>query len=348
MHWLDTLPRGIAQGLYRALHTPDGLVLEASLAASGFVTDSWPEELTTEGGHRRQLLEPIQRLLACLAGNEQAPRETLHWLQARSIGFIGVVDDDLQHLARWPRIARLWTQQASLGAPAIAYLASLPNLTELRPSEHVKESFYEALPRLTTLETLSLTQHTRFTAAFLPSLLGLPSLRSLDLTHVILPHRFWSQIATHPTLEILRASELQGDSFSALLEARSLIELRILKSHLDDAALLDAPTGASKLFRLGLPGAEISDEGAQGLTLFPRLTHLDFSATKITDRAITSIAALDLLELDIGRTRVSDASIPLLEQMPSLRVLRVTSSRMTDAGLSRLKAARPGCAIVTS
>lgn len=348
MHWLDTLPRGIAQGLHRALHTPDGLALEASLADAGFTPEPWPTDLSAEGTHRRQLLSPIQRLLACLEGHDSAPKPVAEWLRSRSIGFIGIVDDDLSHVARWPLIQRLWTQQASLSAVGVQHLAALPNLRELRPSEHVRDSFYAALPELRALETLSLIQHARFTAEFLPSLLKLESLKTLDLTHISLSSRFWSQLATHPTLEALRASELKEDAFAALLEARSLIELRILKPQITDASLLEAPTGASKLFRLGLPGADISDEGVQGLSLFPRLTHLDLSGTRITDRAMPSIAALDLLELDIGRTKVTDASIDLLLQLPSLRSLRITSSRITDAGVERLRREKPGCSLTTT
>ena len=79
----------------------------------------------------------------------------------------------------------------------------------------------------------------------------------------------------------------------------------------------------TKLRRLNLLGAQISDASAGILTGLP-----------------------ELRDLNLYRSRLSNAGIGKLQSLPNLRILDVRYTAVTSAGVEAFSAAQPDCKII--
>ncbi len=91
---------------------------------------------------------------------------------------------------------------------------------------------------------------------------------------------------------------------------------------------------------LSLLGTRINDQGAEVLTDLPDLEYLSLGRTLITDATLPRIAKLKgLIALDLGGLRgLTDEGLKALEYLPDLRVLSLEDSRaISSAGLKALE-----------
>lgn len=80
-----------------------------------------------------------------------------------------------------------------------------------------------------------------------------------------------------------------------------------------------------------------------------RLRYLDLTGTRATDHTISLISGMnDLRQLRLGHTFVSDECIADLAQLKQLDSLGIKSTRISDAGLERLRQALPDCCVFDS
>lgn len=103
-------------------------------------------------------------------------------------------------------------------------------------------------------------------------------------------------------------------------------------------ALLD---GSPQMFELQLMNASISNATAAGLAKYPNLRWLTLSGSSVTDSFINSLAAPALKELHLDNTPTSDAAIPALVKMRSLKRLVAFETNLTEAGVRKLQKQRP-------
>ena len=98
------------------------------------------------------------------------------------------------------------------------------------------------------------------------------------------------------------------------------------------AALVSLP-----LVDLDLSGADVGDDAP--LEKFTQLRTLRLRDTRITDLTVArKLGGLRLLEnLDLARTRISNAAMEGLARLTSLHVLDLAYADLDDAGLEKLK-----------
>jgi len=108
-------------------------------------------------------------------------------------------------------------------------------------------------------------------------------------------------------------------------------------------ALLDE---SPNMFELQLWNASFSNATAAGLEKYPNLRWLSLSGSSVTDSFINSLAAPALKELHLDNTPTSDASIPALVRMRSLKRLVAFQTNLTEAGVRKLQKQRPDIVLI--
>lgn len=120
---------------------------------------------------------------------------------------------------------------------------------------------------------------------------------------------------------------------------------------LTDAQIKDALKGGAQVFQLkadsGLVRADFltgvstcSDEKlAVLLPVKENIAQLDLGRTKITDAGLKTVAELPrLVQLDLRQTAVTDAGLEALTKLKNLQSLNLYGTQVTDAGLKQLAA----------
>jgi len=96
----------------------------------------------------------------------------------------------------------------------------------------------------------------------------------------------------------------------------------------------------SPLLRVAFHANEdlVTDKSMAGLmAVQDRVTHLILGRTKITDRALVSVARMKrLTRLDLRQTAVTDSGLRALTKLPELRSLNLYGTAITDRGLAHL------------
>jgi Leucine-rich repeat (LRR) protein len=171
-----------------------------------------------------------------------------------------------------------------------------------------------------------------------------------------------------PTLRLLSLenTQVRGRHLAPLtnLEALDLVYCPV-----DDEGLRQMQ-GLTKLTRLLLRDAVISDDGLRSLSGLVNLEQLDVGGTKVADvgiahlRGMTKLKKLnlqgaaltdegirhlanmrDLEELNLYGTKVSNVGVEVLRGLTHLGVVDLRYTRMTRAGVDRLKASLPRCEV---
>ena len=226
--------------------------------------------------------------------------ETLHQRVPMSAkGFEG--------LAGATRLRTLWCELVPLGDAALAPLARLTALRELR----INASLTYASPS------------GRFSDAALAALKPLHELVVIEIPGRGLTDAGLTQLAELSKLQGLHlsGSKITGSGLAALGQ------LTALRS-------------------LSLENAPISDEGCRQLPQFPQLMLLDLNQTNVTDAAMEPVSEItNLTDLGIANTVVTDAGLAKLSPLKHLRAVGATHSDITEAGIAKFKALLPDARI---
>ena len=68
---------------------------------------------------------------------------------------------------------------------------------------------------------------------------------------------------------------------------------------------------------------------------------LDLQATGITDDGLANLKGSKIETLMLTNTKISDAAVPYLRELPNLTGVNVGQTQITDAGIAALKKDRP-------
>lgn len=103
----------------------------------------------------------------------------------------------------------------------------------------------------------------------------------------------------------------------------------------------------SEVTQVSLEDADwVGDENLRVLVALHDLQSLNLSGTRITSRAIYLLNSLPSLEcLFLCDTRVDDECVLSLCKMRQLRLIDITGTDISSAGVSQLRTALPDCAI---
>jgi hypothetical protein len=109
-------------------------------------------------------------------------------------------------------------------------------------------------------------------------------------------------------------------------------------------AILD---GKKNIRWLYVPRTSVSDEGIKHLKGMD-LEELDLSRTKITDAGLETLSHMDLphlKNLDLEATNITNAGLEHLEKFKTLQYLAISKTKATKEGVKRLKSQLPEVAI---
>lgn len=104
---------------------------------------------------------------------------------------------------------------------------------------------------------------------------------------------------------------------------------------------------AAQLTSLRAPGAAITPDGAAAFQAMPRLVRLDLAGAQISDGVVEQINLPAIETLNLFNTSVTDASVPALSKLTSLKRLYLSGTQVTAEGLTQLQTALPGCQVIT-
>jgi hypothetical protein len=99
------------------------------------------------------------------------------------------------------------------------------------------------------------------------------------------------------------------------------------------------PCGSRRAARSG-----VGDEVLAELAILP-LRQLDLLRTDVTDACLARLAGLPLEQLDLGGTGIGEAGLGALAALPRLAQASLARTRVTEAGVTRLREQRPGLSI---
>ena len=107
-------------------------------------------------------------------------------------------------------------------------------------------------------------------------------------------------------------------------------------------------TEGGHVVAVNLENKPVEDGVLTLLHSFPNLQVLSLARTRITDDGLRNLATLATLEhLDLsGNPGVTDAGLAHLAALPRLQVLVLTGVGVTEGGVQKLRAARPGLQVV--
>ena len=137
---------------------------------------------------------------------------------------------------------------------------------------------------------------------------------------------------------------------------QEVVELNLAASNVGDDDLKEL-VKLPKIKILSLNGTKVTDKGIERLEQLKNLVELDLSltatdgsslkkckslrklslgGTKATDGSVKGVTGLNLCELDLSYTDLSDQGVKELERMRSLDRLVLEGTKLTDKGLARL------------
>jgi len=218
-------------------------------------------------------------------------------------------------------------------AKDLAYVADLPNLVQLTmPPQTTVDASLDWI-RSADLRDLTL-KGTSVTDGGLKKLARLKKLANLSLMNTAIGDDAVKTLASFPALRLINLSSTRvTDKGVKLLE----------KTQINCLSLVHTAVG---------------DECVASLAKMPNLGLLGLGETKVTDKGMAEITkagafpklqTLGLGSLMVEKTNVTDDTLKLMHDpkvLPALRILGLTGTRATEAGVKALKKARPGVNVI--
>ncbi len=245
-------------------------------------------------------------------------------------------DSDLASLANLPTLSRLNLSQTRIGDHGLRQLKNAPAISDLnlRYAELITDEGISALKTWKHLKRLDL-EGTKITDNTLQHLSALTSLEVLNIGYVLVTD---SGVEALASLSNLRELTLGGNK----LTDAGLQPLR----QLPNLTYLDL--GGEQREDSGIWSVSFAQPGLEAIATLKHLRRLRLEDTMITARGLVTIGSLPQLEsLDLHDCeRIGDDAVPILASMRALRSVDLTGTKITAAGLEKLRRAKPDCRIL--
>jgi len=236
-----------------------------------------------------------------------------------------------------------------------AFLADLDSLKKLNAcSNGITDKSMATFAQMKSLEDLDISSK-NITDAGMIQLSKCNSLKSLSLNGGQVTNAGLTHIAKLKTLSklSLRRTQVTGSGLAVLKELPLLKELNVLYIDFGEAGMAHL-AGLKSLERLSIDRPrKITDDDLADLSRVTSLKKLkitvrDRSQSLITNEGLAYLANLKALEdLNIHSCqKVTDAGLRHFEDLACLKSLRLDFSRITKAGIARLKAKIPGVEVI--
>jgi len=136
-----------------------------------------------------------------------------------------------------------------------------------------------------------------------------------------------------PNLETLNISNSRvgADSLVAIGKSQSLKTISLANSDANDRVVSEL-SRIPHLQSLNLSGTQVTGGSATGFGSMPELTELSLAGTSADDQVISALATLSIRNLDLSKSQITNASLPLLLKISTLETLDVSFCRVTGDG----------------
>jgi Leucine-rich repeat (LRR) protein len=327
---------------------PNGNIVEVSLARTWASNNDIERVVEIKGLKRLDLsftyvsdagIERLQQL-------QQLEDLTLDATEA-------ITDAAASYLRANKHLRKLVLRGTDITDVGMPYLAALTSLKSLDLSHTmVGDVGLESLPALSELEELNLGG-TRITGINLNFLKLLPKLKKLSFSGIQRRNAgaCWTPLVT----------DLDLDTISLLSSLEDLnlgVGVSLGKTGVAAGAGNCHVTGGiqltdlgvaklaklTKLQRLDVSGARITPAGLNVLKSLPQLERLSlWNCTALDDSAASKFAAAPKLTmLDLSYTSAGDGTLKSLAALPNLKLLYLTDTKVTPAGVDAFRRQKPG------
>jgi Leucine-rich repeat (LRR) protein len=307
-----------------------------------------------EGSLHRDKRSPGQPIIAVQLGLSQCTDADLKMLgQLKALGSLTlyrtvVTDAGLKELAAIKTLTSLDIGATKITDAGIKELAGLPALEHLTLNgTQITGSGLKDLAGAKKLESLSMSE-TQLTDEGLKAVGELESLHSLDLSQTKITGSGLRDLTRLKSLQTLTLSftGVNDSGLKGLPKWAELQNLSLYSTAVTDAGLKEL-AGLDSLQYLTLSLTGVTGTGLKELTGRKSLERLELSSARVTDEGLKGLAgfsALEMLNLD-GNGQITDAGLKELFGLTSLQSLNLAGTKVTEAGVDRLKEALPECKI---
>ncbi|MBC8218503.1 MAG: hypothetical protein H8E73_08565, partial [Planctomycetes bacterium] len=265
-----------------------------------------------------------------------------------------ITDAGMVHLSNVKSLEELKLPYAGVTDIGLAQLAGLNALKKLNVGRDVTDEGMVALAKMKSLEDLDLGCP-NITDAGLAELCRSSSLKSLSIGRCKVTDAGLANVANLKSLEHLSVSNvpINGAGLGALKQCPSLRGISLSSVELQSNAITHvAAIPSLEKLRLYYIGTPITDESLNQLSTLTNLKTLgivikETSQMPITDAGIAHLSRLKNLEhVSLNHCeKITEKGLKHFEGLASLRYLRLNKSRVTKAGVDRLKAAIPDISV---
>lgn len=247
-----------------------------------------------------------------------------------------VTDSDMPALARLPDLAKLDLSLTRIGDRGLEQLKSAANITDLNLyyAELITDQGLGVVKSWKRLHRLNV-RGTKASDTTLQFLSGMGSLEALDIGFAQVTDIGLNHLTSLSNLKELAigGNKLTDNGLQALRQMPGLVSLDLSGAQRTDS---------------GLWSISLTEAGLDAISTLKELQHLRLDGTGISSRGLEKLKTLVKLErLDLQAcNRITDDALPVLDSLRSLRLVDVTGTRMTDAGIAALRQARPDLRVV--
>jgi Leucine-rich repeat (LRR) protein len=248
-----------------------------------------------------------------------------------------VTDSDLAQLAQLPHLARLDLSMTRITDRGMQQLKGAPAIVELNLyyAEQITDEGMAAVKNWKRLKRVNL-RGTKITDTTLEHLSGIESLEAIDAGFAQVTDVGLDRLIPLPNLKELAigGNKLTDMGLESLRQMPGL-------THLDLAGIQRTDSG--------LWSVSLTDIGVQVIAGLRELRELRLNGMTVSARSFEKLQTLPKLErLGLqGCRRVGDDAIAVLGSYPSLKVVDVKGTAVTEKGLALLRQAKPGLTILS-
>ena len=269
-----------------------------------------------------------------------------------------ISDADLHTLVSLPALAKLdlsHTRITDIGFQGLKEMRGVTHL-DLYYAEQIGDGVLSVVKNWRNLRRINV-RGTTVTDAGVAHLVGHPSLESIDVGFSLFTDNGFEHLAAIPNLKEIAVggNKVTDVGLNSLRLMPNLVAVDLSGSQRTDSGLwaatitdrgLETLAVLTRLERLNLRNSKISDVGFAKLSSLP-LRDLNLAETQLSATGLAALPALSKLErLSLWKCkRVEDDAIESIAGLKQLRWLDVKGTKLTAAGIARLRASLPQCRV---
>jgi hypothetical protein len=170
----------------------------------------------------------------------------------------------------------------------------------------------------------------------------------LDLSNVKLGDPEIAALGQIVSLQRLTApkSGLSDDHISRLTNLKNLTSLGLWQTRISNEGLKTIGQ-FTNLTYLSVEGiGRVTNDGVAHLSDCRKLSWLGLSYTGVSNDGMRHLTKLPLTRIDLEKTAIGDDGLNHLAKISTLRTLTLTKTKVTDAGVAKLKRSLPNCKVI--